>query len=242
MRLVSWNVRGGNRLEVVDAVRALRPDVAVLVDCKARHVERIVAEAAAAGYKHHLARCIDYTGIVMLSAHPLTHGEIDQVPVPHRWLHAVSDHWGLEIAAMYGPLPETIRDEPTMTEFWNWLVPACDLLVNRQAVLCGDFNTGISGVDSPADYRFSCVSQFRDLANHGWKDAYRELHPEGGEHSWWNKERGFRIDHCMLSRGHPVPGLVAYPQEIAGTRLARSHSDPNHRRAISDHAPLVLET
>jgi hypothetical protein len=46
----------------------------------------------------------------------------------------------------------------------------------------------------------------------------------------------------MLSREHPVPSLVAYPQEIAGTRLARSHSDPNHSPAISDHAPLVLET
>jgi exonuclease III len=241
MRLVSWNVRGGNHLEVVDAVRALQPDVAVLVDCTARHVERVVAEAVAVGYKHHLARCIDYTGIVMLSAHPLTPGEIDQVPVPHRWLHAVSDHFGLEIAAIYGPLPQTIRDEPTMKEFWNWLVPTCDLLVNRKAVLCGDFNTGISGDDGPPDYGFSCVSQFQDLAIRGWRDAYRELHPEGGERSWWNRERGFRIDHCMLSRQQRVPSLVAYRQEIDGIRLARSHPDSNRRPAISDHAALLLE-
>jgi hypothetical protein len=66
--------------------------VAVLVDCKARHMERVAAEAATAGYTHHLASCTDYTGIVMLSAHPLIYGEIDQAPIPHRWLHAVSDH------------------------------------------------------------------------------------------------------------------------------------------------------
>jgi exonuclease III len=72
------------------------------------------------------------------------------------------------------------------------------------------------------------VSQFRDLANHGWKDAYRELHPEGGEQSWWNKERGFQIDHCMLSREHRVPSLVAYPQEDCRhpTRKVALGSDP----------------
>lgn len=241
MRLISWNIRGGSRPRLVDAVSALGPDVAVLVDCRASHVARIVAKAAAAGYTHHIASCTDYTGILMLSAHPLTHGEIDQAPIRHRWLHAVSDHWGLEIAAMYGPLPETIRDEPTMKEFWSWLVPACDLIVDRRAVLCGDFNTGISGVDGPAGYRFSCVSQFRDLIQRGWRDAYREVHPEGEEHSWWNKERGFRIDHCLLSRDHPAPGRVAYTQEIAGIRLGRSPADSAKTSAISDHAALVLD-
>jgi exonuclease III len=241
MRLISWNIRGGGRSGVVDAVSALEPDIAVLVDCKARHVEGIVEKGAAAGYTHHLASCTDYTGILMLSAHPLTYGEIDQAPIRHRWLHAVSDHWGLEIAAIYGPLPKTIRVEPTMREFWNWLVQACDLMVDRKAVLCGDFNTGISGVDGPADYSFSCASQFRELGVHGWRDAYRELHPGGDLHSWWYKGRGFRIDHCMLSRGLRAPNSIVYTEEIAGVRRGPSPSDAAKVAAISDHAALVLD-
>jgi len=241
MRLVSWNIRGGSRAGVIDAVSRMRPDVAVLVDCRGGRVQRIIADAAEAGYKHYLQSCTDYTGILMLSAHPLSIGDITNTRVPCRWLHAVSDHFALEIAAIYGPLPRTIRGEPNMTEFWNWLVSACDVIVGRKAILCGDFNTGIPGVDGPADFRFSCVSQFRDLATRGWRDAYRVLHPEGRDHSWWNKERGFRIDHCMLSRRHSSASRAAYLQEIDGIPLVRSSSNSN-RSAISDHAAMVVDT
>jgi exonuclease III len=241
VRLVVWNIRGGSRTGlVVDAVVALAPDVAVLVDCKAKHLGPIVAKAAAAGHKYHLKSPAGYTGIVMLSKHPLAYGQIDESPIPQRWLHGVSDHWGLEISATYAPLPKAIGDEPPVTEFWNWLVPACDLIVDRKAVLCGDFNTGVSKVDGPDDYMFRGASPFADLAAHGWRDAYRELHPRGEHRSWWNKQRGFRIDHCMLSRGMPAPNSIVYDQEIAGIRAAGSPSDAPSSPAVSDHAALLL--
>jgi exodeoxyribonuclease III len=242
MKLISWNIRGGRRhSEVVDAVMALGPDVAVLVDCKAMHVEPIAAKAADAGYTYHLESFTDYTGILMLSSHPLTSAGTDQAPIEHRWLHAVSDHWGLEIAAVYGPLPKTIRAEPKMSEFWNWLVPACDRMVDRRVILCGDFNTGISGIDGPADFSYACVSQFRDLETHGWKDAYRELHPGGRSYSWWHNGRGFRVDHCMLSRGLTAPYSVAYIDKIAGIRLGSPLIAPTNGSGISDHSALALD-
>jgi exonuclease III len=129
-----------------------------------------------------------------------------------------------------------------MKEFWDWLVPACDLIVDRKAVVCGDFNTGIPGLDGPADYRFSCATQLRDLATHGWRDAYRELHPTGSDHSWWNKGRGFRIDHCMLGRVNPILRRVAYVRDNAGHRLVRTPPDEDGLSALSDHAALVIET
>jgi exonuclease III len=128
-----------------------------------------------------------------------------------------------------------------MREFWKWLVPACDRMVDRRAVPCGDFNTGVSGVVAPVDYRFNCGSQFSDLEAHGWRDAYRELHPGGQQSSWWHKGRGFRIDHGMLSRGLAAPNSVAYTAEIAGTRLVQSPSDTAKVAAISDHSALVLD-
>jgi exonuclease III len=242
MKLITWNIRGGRRhSQIVDAVRTLGPDVAVLVDCKARHIEPIAALALDAGYTYRLESYTDYTGILMLSLHPLTSAGTDQAPIEHRWLHAVSDHWGLEIAAVYGPLPKTIRAEPKMSEFWNWLVPVCDRMVDRRVVLCGDFNNGISGIDGPPDFRFTCVSQFRDLETHGWKDAYRELHSEGRSYSWWHHGRGFRVDHCMLSRGLAAPHSVAYIDEIAGIRLGSPPIAPTNGSAISDYSALVLD-
>jgi exonuclease III len=76
MRLVSWNIRGGKHPGVVDSAVALEPDVAVLVDCKEKHAKRIINEASSRGYKHHLESQLGYTGIVMISRHPLTQGEI----------------------------------------------------------------------------------------------------------------------------------------------------------------------
>lgn len=242
MRLVSWNIRGGKHPDVVNSVVTLKPDVAVLVDCKAKHVDRIVADAAKHGYTHHLENCGVYRGLVMLSRAPLSLGEIKPYKGSHRWLHGVSDHFRLEIAAVYSPLPKAYEGDPTMSEFWSWVISACDLIVDRQAVLCGDFNTGVDEADGPARYHFRGANPFGELVAHGWKDAYRELHVDGEQRSWWwNRERGFRIDHCMLSRGQPAPSGVEYVQELAAIRTEPLPADGLKAAALPDHAALVVD-
>jgi exonuclease III len=128
-----------------------------------------------------------------------------------------------------------------MDDFWNWLTPACDLIVDRKAVLCGDFNTGVDEVDGPPKYRFRGASPFTDLGAHGWRDAYRALHPEGKHGSWWNKERGFRIDHCMLSRGLAVPRQIDYLRQMADIGPSPSSPSEAVMPAISDHAAMVID-
>lgn len=240
MRVVSWNIRGGKHSGVVDSVIVLDPDVVVLVDCKAKHLDGIVADAAKGGFVHPLHNYPTYTGIVMVSKQPLTPGEIELDRAPKRWLHARSEHFDLDIAAVYGPLPKTIADEPTMTEYWNGLVGACDRLVDRRAVLCGDFNTGIDEADGPPGYRFRGAKPFSELKAHGWRDAYRELHPEGGQ-SWWRGERGFRIDHFMLSRAQHAASNAEYVQPLLGARPEVSHSGALKAPALPDHAALVVD-
>jgi exonuclease III len=226
---------------VVDSVVALDPDVAVLVDCKARHEHRILAEAAKAGYVHGISNHPTYTGILIISKHQLTPGTIGEDRAPQRWLHARSDQLDLEIAAVYGPLVKTIGMEPAMNEFWKRLVSACDRIVDRRAILCGDFNTGLNKADGPPKYRFPGASPFNDLRAHGWRDAYRGLHPEGEHRSWWNKIRGFRIDHCMLGRGMSDPRSVMYDREVAGIQAEGSSSALPKIAAISDHAAMVID-
>jgi exonuclease III len=240
MRLVSWNIRGGKHPGVVDSAVALEPDVAVLVDCKEKHAKRIINEASSRGYKHHLESQLGYTGIVMISRHPLTQGEIKQDQAAQRWLHVRSNYFDIEIAAVYGPLPKTIGVEPPMNEFWNYLVPACDLLVDRKAVLCGDFNTGVDGADGPPKYRFRGANPFNDLKAHGWRDAYCELHREGGQ-SWWKGERGFRIDHCMMSRGLSAPSRIEYVRDFSAMQTGVTPSGTVKATVFPDHAALVVD-
>jgi len=240
MRLVSWNIRGGKHPGVVTSLLALAPDVAVLVDCRANHVKRIITDAEKDGYVYHLNSPPSYTGIVMISKHPLANGRIEQPDVPQRWLHGVSDHFELEIAAVYGPLPKTIREEPPMKAFWDWVVPACDLIVDRNAVLCGDFNTGVDEADGPPGYRYRGAIPFSALKAHGWMDAYRKLHAEGGQ-SWWHGERGFRIDHCMLSRCQPTATRAEYIKVEADAGTEMSRSTGVKLPAFPDHAVLVVD-
>jgi exonuclease III len=242
MRLMIWNIWGGSRRGVVKAVKALEPDVAVLIDCRSTHADGLAAEAATIGYAHHLDNSPDYTGILMLSRWRLAAGEIQKSPIQHRWLHAVIPDLDLEIAALYGPLPKAIGSEPSMREFWDWIVPTCDRLIDRRAVVSGDFNTGVSHVDGPSDYRFSSATQLRELGTRGWRDAYRELYPDGRDVSWWHGERGFRIDHCLLSKAMPKPISVSYVVEHDGIRLAQTPSGSAHvSPAPSDHAALMAD-
>jgi len=242
MRLMIWNVWGGNRPGVVDAVRVLEPDVAALVDCKSRHVARLTTEAAASGYAHHVDSSTAYTGILLLSRWKLVAGDNQPSPIPHRWLHAVIPDLDLEIAAVYGPLPKAVGSEPSMREFWNWVVPTCDRLIERRAVVCGDFNTGVSRIDGPSDYRFNAAGQLSELVSRSWRDAYRELHPDGREVSWWRGKRGFRIDHCLLSKPMPAPLSVSYVAEHDGIHLAQTPSDAGQVSAApSDHAALIVD-
>jgi exonuclease III len=241
MRLLSWNIRGGKHPGVVDSAIALEADVAVLVDCKATHAKRLIDEAAVYGYNHHLESQLGYTGIVMISRQPLIRGETAQDRAPHRWLHARSRHFELDIAAVYGPLPKTIGQEPPMSEFWEWVMTACDLIVDRSAVLCGDFNTGVDGVDGPLNYGFRGSNPFSELETRGWRDAYRELHPDGEERSWRSKERGFRIDHCMLSRTQSRPSRVEYVWNTSGTASDGPRLSSAKAPALPDHAVLVID-
>ena len=75
----------------------------------------------------------------------------------------------------------------------------------------------------------------RLLAEQGWVDAYRKLHPqaEGEGYTWWsnrgdawNKNVGWRIDYQLVT-----PGIAE--------RLVAARVDKDRR--FSDHAPLIVD-
>ena len=77
----------------------------------------------------------------------------------------------------------------------------------------------------------------RRIENLGYTDAFRALHPEGGQYTFWDyfgsweRNNGIRIDHVLLS-----------PQ--AADRLKACHIEKAVRGASekpSDHVPVVVD-
>lgn len=242
MRLVVWNVRGGAQPETLSALHSLVPDVAVLVDCRPHNAARIVREARPLGYAYSLFNSrVEFTGLLLLSTRLLRWGDVQPEPIPGLWLHAVSDYWDLELGAVYGPLPHRGIHKGRTPDFWNWLLETSDRLFDRPSAICGVLNTGNPELDSTDELAFGRGDSYSSIMQRGWRDAFRERNGSTREYSWWSRDNGFRIDHCLLSPQAASPTSVRYVQEVAGFTLAVPPSHPARKSEISDHAALVVE-
>ena len=135
-------------------------------------------------------------------------------------------------------------------EAMDWLEPILQqwLASGRDYVLCGDWNIVRSALDiknwKSNQKNSGCLPAERDWLNglctdtpadgsRGWVDAYRALHPDGQDYTWWSNRGaarannvGWRIDYQLVT-----PGLRDKLQACA------IHPAPR----FSDHAPFTVD-
>jgi len=137
-------------------------------------------------------------------------------------------------------------------EVMDWLRPILDewLASGRDYVLCGDWNIVRSELDirnwKSNQKNSGCLPAERDWLNglcagaggardaaNGWVDAYRQLHPEGQDYTWWSnrgaaraKNVGWRIDYQFCT-----PSLR---DRLRACSIAMSPR-------FSDHAPFTVD-
>jgi exodeoxyribonuclease-3 len=130
-------------------------------------------------------------------------------------------------------------------EVMDWLQPILQqwLASGRQYVLCGDWNIVRSRLDirnwTSNQKNSGCLPRERDWLNGlcpegtGWTDAYRALHAEGQDYTWWSNrgaaranDVGWRIDYQFVT-----PGLRGALRACAIARTPR----------FSDHAPFTVD-
>jgi exodeoxyribonuclease-3 len=117
------------------------------------------------------------------------------------------------------------------------------LASGRQYVLCGDWNIVRSRLDirnwTSNQKNSGCLPAERDWINamchddRCWVDAYRHLHAEGQDYTWWSNrgaaranDVGWRIDYQFVT-----PGLRDHLRACAIARTPR----------FSDHAPFTVD-
>ena len=96
-------------------------------------------------------------------------------------------------------------------------------------IICGDYNTGVNYVDQKGK-SFWYTDQLEKLKKVGFKDAFRLVHGEAEEYSWFSHQgNGFRYDHTFVDDDlAPIVTNCFYDHQWRIDRL-------------SDHSPMFLE-
>ena len=257
MKFVTWNV---NSLKVrmprvLELLALLEPDVVCLQETKTEAAAFPADELAQAGYDavHHSAG--RWAGVAILARRELgpiadpvagLPGELRDDEA--RWIEAtVGD---LRVASVYVPNGREVGS-PTYDEKLAFL----DAMATRAAALrdapetpfvAGDFNVAPADLDVYDVAAFegsthvqpeerSLVAAIIDAG--GLVDAYRALHPDDVQHTWWDYRQG----HFHRGMGLRIDLALVGVNAAAGLQSCGIVRDFRKGTKPSDHAPLVVE-
>jgi exodeoxyribonuclease III len=256
VRLVTWNVNSLNaRLpRVLELLEEHRPDVLCLQETKCEPDAFPHAELAQAGYHaadHSGGR---WAGVALLAREGLpledpTRGLPGEPAQDEcRWVEATVGVGRVRVISVYVPNGRAV-DSPWYAAKLDFLRAARERTAQLRGtplVIAGDMNVAPEDRDvyDPAAFVGSTHvtlterGALSELAQAGGLiDAYRRLHPDEQQFTWWDYRQGhfhrgmgLRIDQVLVSR------------ELA-ERLERCGIERSYRKGPkpSDHAPLVAE-
>ena len=269
MRIVTWNVNSLKvRLpRVVALLHEHRPDAVCLQETKANPDAFPAAELADAGYAavHHSGG--RWAGVAVLARDGLSlddpvlalpGGRAGTVFEEARWCEATVG--GVRVASVYVPNGRS-PDSPEFPRKLAFLDAMAARIASLTAggadvLVAGDMNIAPADADvyDPAAFQGATHvtaderGRLRGILAGGMVDAYRSLHPDEVQYTWWDyragnfhKGLGLRIDLALVSAGSGA-GDGGSGSGLAG-RLRACGIDRDYRKGAkpSDHAPLLVD-
>lgn len=248
----SIKARMGNLLAWLD----MHPvDVLLLQETKTINEQFPAMELEERGYNLAIHGQKTYNGVAICSKFPIddviTRLPGDDADEQARYIEAVLSLKGtaMRVASAYVPngqapdsdkFPYKLKFLERLRVHWQ-----SRLSLREVAVLGGDFNNcpypidiyDPKGLDGTTCYHPAERERLRALLYLGFTDAFRTLHPQAQEFSFWDyraasfeRGHGYRIDHLLLS-------------PAAADRLERCIIDqqPRAQEKASDHAPVMAK-
>ncbi|HWL04674.1 MAG TPA: exodeoxyribonuclease III [Xanthobacteraceae bacterium] len=257
MKIATWNVNSiKQRLDNVTAwLKERTPDVVCLQEIKCQDEAFPYDAIESLGYNVAVHGQKGFNGVALLSkipfdeVRPQLNGDDEDVQA--RYLEAVmsTDAGVLRVASIYLPNgnPPDTEKYPYKLKWLDRLTAHVeDLLRNEEPlVLAGDYNVIPAAADAydPAAWTGDALflpqtrDRFQRLVNLGLTDALRATTDEAGLYTFWDyqagawqKNRGIRIDHLLLS-----PQAADRLTGVAIDKYVRAWEKP------SDHVPIVGE-
>ncbi len=253
MKLATWNVNSIRIREphVCRWLQRAEPDVLLLQEIKCEQPAFPAAAFEGLGYRSVVAGQKSYNGVAVLSRLPL---EVHHVALPGlpaddaqaRYLEVEAG--GLVIGNLYLPNGNS-GGEAGYAYKLAWMELLADradaLLASDTAfVLAGDYNVCPADVDyapgtlpaNDALVRPETRARFRRMLWAGLTDAVRITTPSGPIYTFWDyqagawqRDRGLRIDHALLS-----PAVADRLVSAAPDKQVRGEDQP------SDHVPVLV--
>ena len=253
MRVATWNVNSIRQREghVRRWLERHQPDVLFLQEIKCEEAAFPAAAFEAIGYRAAVVGQKAYNGVAALARVPfeVTHRALPGLgpeDAQARYIEGVAD--GITLAGIYLPNGNS-GGEAGFDYKLRWMEAlraraAALLEAEAPLAILGDFNVCPTEEDfapgslPPTDalVRPESRARFRALLWLGLTDAIRALHPAGPVYTFWDyqagawdRDRGLRIDHALLS-----PDLAERLTEAAADRRERGEE------RASDHVPVVV--
>jgi exodeoxyribonuclease III len=227
---------------------ANRPDVMLLQELKAPSFPAEVF--AEMGYQSAAVTQKAYNGVAVLSLHPIETVSValdgDAADTHARFLEVKIE--GMRFANIYLP-----NGNPIGSEKFEYKLAWMDRLIKQlgiwlsdgvPTIVGGDYNVIPEDIDchKPTSWMRDALFQpeprerYRMRLRLGYTDAFRSLHPDVKEFTFWDyfrqafeNNRGIRIDHFLLS-----------PDVAKRVKSCVIDKGPRRLEKPSDHTPIVL--
>ncbi len=251
IKLATWNINSIKvRLpHVVAWVKQHRPDLLLLQEIKCVSDAFPTSELESLGYHCTVNGQPAYNGVALLSLEKPERIATSLLADDTQARFLDIAYNDLRVLNIYAPNGNPIGTEKFDYKL-RWLRAlhsyAAELRQARQAfVIAGDFNIIPHDRDARRPDEWIHDALFQPESQHAWhelvhlglSDAFRTLHPEQTEYTFWDyqagswqRNNGIRIDHALLS-------------PTVADRLHRCWIDKEQRaqERPSDHVPLVVE-
>ncbi len=253
MRIVTWNVNSlrARLPRVLELLAEHRPEVACLQETKCTPDSFPTAELAQAGYDavHNSAGQWSGVAVIARSELGLTDPVLglagDPVPGEARWCEATVA--GIRFASVYVPNGRAVDSPefPRKLAFLDAFAGRVAARVPEPLVVAGDMNIAPADLDvyDPAAFAGSTHvtpeerERLQRILDLGLVDAYRRLHPDTVQYTWWD----YRAGHFHKGLGLRIDLALVGASLADGLRSCGIDRDFRKGSKPSDHAPLLLE-
>jgi exodeoxyribonuclease-3 len=257
MKIATFNV---NSIKArVDTVltwfKQAQPDVACLQEIKCETNAFPAFELEALGYNCAVIGQKSYNGVALISKHKIEDVQLglpgDDADEQARYIEGtiVTKEGAVRVASIYAPNgnPPDTDKYPYKLKWMDRLIARASKLLEQEEplVLAGDYNIIPTADDvydasvwaNDALFKLETRRKLRHLTNLGFTDAFRAVNANPFQYTFWDyqagawqKDRGLRIDHLMLS-----PQAADKLKTCAIDKHTRAWDKP------SDHVPIWCE-